>query len=187
MTFKRFAYLGGAALCFTSALLILSMAGLPQRSSYSGLLIAGTTIAPEVGAVAPNFVSLLLDDTSLELHKLRGDIVILNFWATWCVPCQAEMPELEQLYQAYRSSGVRIVAVNIGEERSPIAEWVTTLDLSFDIAFDREMIISQMYQLRGQPITFIIDQQGLIRHIFFGATHYAALEASIAPLLAQNS
>lgn len=97
------------------------------------------------------------------------------------------MPELEQVYQAYKANGLRLVAINIGEERAAIAEWVARLQLSFDIALNRDTAISQLYQLRGQPMTFVIDQQGIIRNIYFGATTYAALEAAIAPLLANNS
>jgi peroxiredoxin len=186
-TLPRLVHLGAAALCFVAALVILTSAGLPQRASYSGLQIAGTAVAPEVGAIAPSFTITLLNGEFVTLASLRGTPVILNFWATWCVPCEVEMPELEQLYEANKADGLRVIAINIGEERAPIAEWVARLQLSFDIALDQDTAISQSYQLRGQPMTFVIDQQGIIRNIFFGATTYAALEAAIALLLANNN
>lgn len=187
ITLPRLASLVTAALCFVAALVILTSAELPPRASYSGLLIAGTAVAPEVSALAPPFTTTLLNGETFALNSLRGTPVILNFWATWCVPCEVEMPELEQVYQAYKANGLRLVAINIGEERAAIAEWVARLQLSFDIALNRDTAISQLYQLRGQPMTFVIDQQGIIRNIYFGATTYAALEAAIAPLLANNS
>lgn len=172
-----------AALCFWAAVSIILSAGLPQRSQYTGLLIDGTIAAPEIGSFAPPFATTLLDGTPLSLNDLRGTPVIVNFWATWCMPCEVEMPELEGVYQTYKADGLRVVAVNIGEDGAPIAEWVARLQLSFDIALDSDTRIAQLYQLRGQPMTFVIDQQGIVRHVYFGATNYAALVSAIAPLL----
>src|SRR5690606_4194147 len=99
----------------------------------------------------------------LDLIDLRGDVVIINFWATWCEPCQAEMPELQTLYE---ETGVKILAINMGEGENAIHDWVSYYGLSFDILLDPNQEIYQLYHVRGQPSTYILDQQGIITHIF---------------------
>src|SRR5688572_5558022 len=91
----------GAFASFAVALAVLIAAGLPQRAAYSGQILPnGQIVAPEIGATAPTFFAPTLNG-SVDLAELRGAPVIINFWATWCVPCRVEMPELQALHQTH--------------------------------------------------------------------------------------
>lgn len=172
----------GAVICWITAFLILIQAGLPQRADYSGYIVSGDVrVAPEIGASAPPFDLKNLVGESLRLDELRGTPVILNFWATWCEPCRAEMPELEALYQTYRAKGLRIVAINLGDTAADVGQWVDDYGLSFDMALDPQQMTGAIYQLRGQPSTFVISPDGMITHIVYGPATMSGLEAAIAP------
>ncbi|MDX2140104.1 MAG: TlpA disulfide reductase family protein [Chloroflexota bacterium] len=166
--------------CLALAVAILVSAGLPERADYTGFLLSdGTRVAPEIGAFAPPFTAVLLTGEPITLSEQRGRLVILNFWATWCVPCEVEMPELQRLQQA--RPDVRIFAVNTGESPSIVAAWVMRLQLTLDIVLDSDLRIAQAYQVRGQPVTYIIAPDGVIQHILYGATTQTALERLLAP------
>ncbi len=172
----------GAAAWLLAALLILLQAGLPERAAFTGRMLPdGIRVAPEMGAVAPPFALPAMTGELINLLDLRGSPVILNFWATWCEPCRVEMPELQSLFQDYQARGLRLLAVNLGESRQPIECWMKEFNLTFDVLLDQEQQIAALYQLRGQPSTYIISPAGVITHIVFGATNRQALEAAIAP------
>jgi thiol-disulfide isomerase/thioredoxin len=109
-----------------------------------------------------DFTLPTLDGKNVTLSALKGSVVFLNFWATWCPPCRAEMPSMEVLYQRYRGKGLVFLAVDIGEERGDVAEFMDTLGLSFPAALDSSGSVGGRYGVRGIPTTFIIDRQGQI-------------------------
>jgi peroxiredoxin len=94
------------------------------------------------------------------------------------------MPELQALYEAHQSDGLRVVAVNLGETATQAQIWVEGLSLTFDILLDPDGRIARLYQLRGQPSTYVIAPDGVITHIFYGPTSRAGLDAAVAPHLA---
>jgi thiol-disulfide isomerase/thioredoxin len=174
---RRIGLIMGAALSFGVAFFVLAWAGLPNRADYSGQEIAGIGYtAPEIGAIAPPFSHPSLDGHEIDLLRLRGEPVIINFWASWCEPCQAEMPELELLHE---ETGVRILAVNIGEDAETIAAWVEDFGLSFDIVLDPNEELYALYRLRGQPSTYVLDADGIIRQIYYGPTSASALRDAL--------
>ena len=180
---KRGLSLLSAIACLTTALMLIVRAGLPDRAaSWAGQVLPGErAIAPEINAIAPPFQLSALDHHKVNLLDLRGSPVVLNFWATWCIPCAAEMPELESLYQQYRDRGLRVLGVNLGEEGDVIAEWAQRLDLSFDMLADEEQQVAALYQLRGVPSTYVIAPSGVIVQIFYGPITSSTLQAAIAP------
>lgn len=155
-----------AILALITAFWILITVGLPNRAEFSGEYRDGIFSAPEIGAFAPEINQATLSGNVLNLSSLRGESVIINFWATWCVPCQTEMPELQELHE---NTGVRILGVNIGEEQEVISAWVEHFGLTFDIVLDPDELIYNSYRVRGQPSTFVIAPNGIITHIFYGA------------------
>ncbi len=171
----------GAAVCFAAALALLIAAGLPDRAPYSGQLLPdGQAIAPEIGAFAPDFTAPTLNG-HLQLTKLRGQPAIVNFWATWCAPCRVEMPELQAFHEAHPA--VSVLAVNLGESRDLVVDWVAQLKLNFDIVLDADGSIAGEYRLRGQPSTYVISPGGVITSIFYGPTTQQALEGVLEPFL----
>lgn len=159
---------------------ILIFAGLPKHGDYSGFILEDVGyVAPEINNHAPPFTltNLALETRSLENYPDK--IVIINFWATWCIPCQIEMQELQELYQSYTDK-IYILGVNLGESPQAVAQWVDEYDLTYDILLDPMQSVAQLYQIRGQPSTYVIDANGIIRNIFYGPVSMEQLEVSIS-------
>lgn len=178
---KRALLLLAALFCFVTALALVIQSGLPQRASYSGVITGGDTFAPEIGALAPPFIATNIDGEVVDLLELRGSPVIVNFWATWCGPCAAEMPDLQAFYEARQQDGLRLLGVNLGEGTEPILEWVEQYGLTFDLLLDLDGEIAALYRLRGQPSTYIISPDGIITNVFYGPITFQQLEMSLPP------
>lgn len=177
MPLRRGLYLAGAALCFWAALFIVLAAGLPERAQFSGQILAdGLVMAPELNALAPRFMLTTLAGDFIDLERLRGSTVIINFWATWCEPCRIEMPILQAFYEA-RPDSVRILAVNLGESPEAVGAWVNEFGLTFDILLDPQQTVAALYQLRGQPSTYVLTAGGIISAIFYGPVTAQQLQA----------
>lgn len=169
---RPLARLAAIILLIAAAALVID-AGLPQRSDYTRVgQIGALPVAPEIGALAPPFTAESNDGT---FTLMPGQPTILNFWATWCVPCEIEMPELQAFQTAHPA--IRVIAVNAGETPDTALAWAAARDLRLRIAFDPANTITRRYAARGLPTTFVIASDGIIQHIFYGATTRAALEA----------
>jgi peroxiredoxin len=175
-----------AFVSLTASLWLIKAAGLPQRADYTGFTIGALHFAPELQALAPPFTAPGIDGAALDLLALRGSPVIVNFWATWCAPCRAEMLELETLFRRENDHGLRVIGVNLQEPRQAVEAWVGALGLTFDIAFDDDGAIAARYRLRGQPSTYVIAPDGVITAIFYGPTTAERLHQAIAPYLAET-
>jgi peroxiredoxin len=111
---------------------------------------------------ALDFTARTLDGQTVQLSKLNGQVVFLNFWATWCVPCKAEMPAMERLHQALQGQPFRMLAVNLQEPPDTIRKFVDELGLTFAIVLDPTGEITRNYNVNNLPITFLIDKRGRI-------------------------
>ncbi len=101
-----------------------------------------------------------LNGNPVSLKSLRGKVVFLNFWATWCPPCRSEMPSMEILYRSYKDKGLEFLTVDVGEDREDVAAFIKEFKLSFPVVLDSSGRVSARYGVRGIPATFIIDRDG---------------------------
>ena len=125
----------------------------------------------QTGAPAPAFQLNSNAGKPLALADFRGQIVLLNFWASWCGPCRQEMPILEQLNRQYHGKGVTLLGVNVEPDSAAAVAWLKATPVTFPILFDTESKVSSLYEVAGMPNTVIIDRKGLVRYIHRG---YAA-------------
>ncbi len=126
-------------------------------------------IRPPHLAAAPDFTVPRLGSGSVALKELRGTVVFLNFWATWCTPCKEEMPSMERLYRRHKDRGFTIVAISIdaaGAER--VASFVKQLGLTFPIGLDPSLEVANRYTVRALPSSFLIDRMGNTAAIAIG-------------------
>jgi peroxiredoxin len=120
------------------------------------------------GQAAPDFTLKTLEGRNLRLAEQRGQVVMLNFWATWCGPCKIEMPHLAKLHQRYQTSGFQLLALNVDEEPQRAASFVQQLGLRFPILLDTDKSVSRRYELATLPWTVLVDRDGRARHVHRG-------------------
>lgn len=174
--------------CVMTAAAIIVNSGLPARSLYTGINGEdGLLIAPEVDAYAPSFSLPSVTDDTISLSDYQGSPVIVNFWATWCEPCLLEMQDLQQLHRTYALDGLRIIGINMGEDRAAVTRWLEAQQITYPIALDQSGETVLRYALRGQPSTFIIDASGLIVDIIYGPASYDALADRISSMLNEDN
>jgi peroxiredoxin len=132
----------------------------------------------KLGEPAPNFQLRDLNGRLVTLSDLRGKVVLLNFWATWCGPCRVEMPAMEQLYRMFQRKDFEILAVSTDAQGAAITRpFQQENRLTFPILHDPDYRVGLTYGARSLPMTFLIDRQGIIRHQVFGARDWEAPEA----------
>ncbi|MBF0557866.1 MAG: redoxin domain-containing protein [Nitrospirae bacterium] len=115
------------------------------------------------GSPAPDFTLTDLHGSKVSLSGLRGNVVIMNFWATWCGPCKAEMPSLHNLYTEYKSKGLAVVAISIDATEKPVISFIEQKKLAFPVLIDKNKeVYFDSYAGMGLPETFIIDRKGIV-------------------------
>lgn len=131
---------------------------------------AGHIPAPKKGFLAPDFTLETLEGQSIRLSDLRGQVVVLNFWATWCPPCRAEMPTLEKIAREYKDQGVIVVGVNstIQDDPNAIPGFLAQHGITFPILLDKRGEVTRRYEIRSFPTTFFIGSDGIIRFVTIG-------------------
>ena len=131
-------------------------------------LLAGPAVAAGDGAAAPDFSLPARAGGDIALSKLKGQVVLVNFWATWCGPCRQEMPLLEQIYQRYKGLGFTLLAVNVEEDSAGADKWLRDTPVTFPVLFDRANQVSKLYDVTAMPSTVIVDRKGRVRYVHYG-------------------
>jgi peroxiredoxin len=145
----------------------------------------------ELGSEAPDFTAVTVDSAPRlrSLSDYRGQVVMVNVWATWCLPCRVEMPSIEALHQAYAQKGFKVLAVSVDDpgHGETIRAFARQYKLSFEILHDPEKKIVEEYDILGYPETFIIGRDGVIRKKLLSATDWNSPEhrALVERLLAE--
>jgi len=138
-----------------------------------GLLVtvfAATSLASSdlEGQVAPDFALKSSTGENLRLSEYRGDVVMINFWATWCGPCRQEMPLLDELYTRYERVGFSLLGVNIDDDSRRAMQMIEELGVSFPVLFDARKEVSELYEVEAMPVTVLVDREGNVRYVHHG-------------------
>lgn len=133
-------------------------------------VFAATSLASSglEGQTAPDFALKSSSGENLRLSEYRGDVVMVNFWATWCGPCRQEMPLLDELYARYGRVGFSLLGVNIDDNQSKAMNMVSELGVSFPVLFDSTKEVSKLYDVDAMPVTVLIDREGTVRYVHLG-------------------
>lgn len=132
----------------------------------------------QVGDEAPNFMLRDLTGHVMSLSQLRGKVVLLNFWATWCGPCRVEMPAMEQLYRTLPRKEFEILAVSTDPQGAAVTRpFQREMGFTFPILHDSEYRVGLTYGARTIPITFMVDRRGIVRQKIFGARDWDSPQA----------
>ena len=145
-----------------------------QRSRlFAGLIfcaLASLSLASSdlSGQPAPDFALKSATGENLRLSEYRGDVVMINFWATWCGPCRQEMPLLDELYSRYQRVGFNLLGVNIDDDSGRAMKMIDELGVSFPVLFDSRKEVSELYDVEAMPVTVLVDREGTIRYVHHG-------------------
>lgn len=137
----------------------------------------------EVNQAAPELTLNTLDGDQVSLENFRGDVVLLNNWATWCPPCRMEMPEFNAYYNKYKDQGFQVLAVEAGQPEQEVRTFVEENQLDFLILLDPENKSLEMFQNSSLPNSYVMDREGKLRLVWLGAINEATLEEWVTPLI----
>ena len=140
----------------------------PALAALAALLLSVPAAAVTVQDSAPDFTLKSLEGSNLRLEEYRGQVVLINFWASWCGPCRQEMPLLDRLHQRYVDTGFAVLGVNVEGEEAPARELIDKIPVTFPVLIDEGQQVSELYQLEAMPSTVVVDRDGVVRYIHRG-------------------
>lgn len=135
---------------------------------FVALLTTFTSQASESKAIAPDFTLKSKAGENVRLKEQRGNVVLINFWASWCGPCREELPHFEKLQQDYQDLGFTVLAVNVDEDPNKANILLDDIPVSFPVLFDNDDAVSKLYDVRAMPTTVIVDRDGNQRLTHYG-------------------
>ena len=150
------------------------------------LLLQGCDTGPassgraELGNSAPDFTLPDLDGNTVRLSDFRGKVVFLNFWATWCPPCRAEMPDIEKVHQKYKDQDVVVLGIDLRENASTVRAFVEGGGYTWAFLLDTTGEVGSMYRVSAIPTSYFVDKKGVIRAVAIGGMTGATMEAKLA-------
>ena len=164
-------------------------AGLLLAAALGGCLPADSVGPPQVGEAAREFAAMTLDGREVTLESLKGEVVLLNLWATWCTPCRAETPYLQEIYEEHRDEGFEIVGISMdtGDAADDVAMFVEEYGVDYTILHDPRMQGTERYQVLGLPATCLIDREGVLTWMRYGPVgesdddFFRAIEDALGP------
>lgn len=142
----------------------------------------GQSAMPKVGQPAPDLTVTTLNGDTIKISELRGQVVLLNFWATYCDPCRAEMPAMEKIYKEVAGKGGTIIAVDQKEGGATVSKFVDEFQISFPIALDEKGAAGAAYGVQYMPTSFFLDKEGVVRYMKVGQMEEATIRQYFASL-----
>ncbi len=146
-------------------------------------LSAAAQAQAKVGEAVPSFDTQLLDGKTLTAQALKGKVVLVVYWATWCPPCQRELPELQALYEKHRGKGFEILALSIDADKFTVEEFWKDHDYLFPVAMIAPAHIQALGKVKATPTLHLIDRKGVLRLVHLGPMGQDKLEVRLLPLL----
>ncbi|WP_309043217.1 TlpA disulfide reductase family protein [Marinobacter sediminicola] len=143
----------------------------PVTAIALALALSGAAMSAQAGAInvpAPDFTLESRTGDNIRLEDHRGEVVMLNFWASWCGPCRQEMPLMDDIYSRYQDLGFTILAVNVDENRDEALRFLEKVPVDYPILYDPESSVSKLYEVPAMPTTVMIDRDGNARYIHYG-------------------
>jgi thiol-disulfide isomerase/thioredoxin len=134
----------------------------------AALALSLPALAGSTGGPAPGFTLASRAGQDVSLAQYKGDVVMINFWASWCGPCREEMPLLESIYKKYNRMGFVLLGVNVEPNAQAANDWLKATPVSFPILYDKDSKVSKLYDVAGMPSTVIIDRNGNLRLLHRG-------------------
>ena len=134
----------------------------------AALVLAVPALAVPTGSPAPSFTLAARGGQAVSLAQYKGQVVMINFWASWCGPCRQEMPLLESIYKKYNKMGFTLLGVNVEPNSQAANDWLKATPVSFPILYDTDSKVSKLYDVAGMPSTVIIDRTGKLRVLHRG-------------------
>ncbi len=158
----------------------------PAAWLLAALVSAAPAYAARVGDSAPAFSLAMADGKPVSLASLRGNVVYVDFWASWCVPCKRSFPWMNALHDRHRGEGFAIVAINVDKRRPDAERFLRDVPATFPVVFDAAGATPAAFDVKGMPSSYLIDRDGVIVAVEegFHDEHVPALEARIRALLA---
>jgi thiol-disulfide isomerase/thioredoxin len=144
------------------------------KGLFKGLALAAVFVLPAFAASssgpAPAFSLSGRGGKTIDLAQFKGQVVMINFWASWCGPCRTEMPILEDIYKKYKPMGFTMLAVNVEPDTATAEAWLAKLSkpVTFPVAFDTDSKVSKLYKVPGMPTTVFVDRKGNVRVLHKG-------------------
>jgi len=177
-----------SVLLIGSAFIVATRAEAIRGATVPGPVFdTSTRPAPQPNHPAPDFTLQTLDGTTVTLSELKGQVALINIWATWCPPCRAEMPTIQATYEQYRDQGFTVLAVDLQEEPSRVAAFMERYQLTFPALLDVDGKVSSDYRAYALPSSFFVDRDGRIRAVYRGPVPRSVLDGAIEQLLQEGS
>lgn len=174
------------AILIAAGISILVFFGFPDRGTDGPtpepMLEVAIQVAPEEESLAPDFTLLSIEDEEVQLSDLRGQAVLINFWATWCGPCRIEMPALQERFERYQEEGLVVLAIDFDEPPEEVEFFSDEFGLTFDVLLDPGGEIQSLYRILGYPTSYFVDPEGIIRVKHIGIMTENQLDAHLAQI-----
>ena len=175
------AILGGGLVLLGLALFLVLQK--PNSASASETTVPNSVVPMAVEFPAPELALENIQNGTEALADYQGQVLLVNNWATWCPPCKAEMPSLQKFYEAHSGEGFMIVAINAGDDRAPVEQFVNEYGLTFTVWLDPTGAALNAFRNANLPSSYVVDRTGVVRYAWTGEISYEMLEKYLTPII----